>query len=40
MMKKAKQILANSFLALSIVGIVLTIIFLLLKDSLIMLFGA
>lgn len=38
--EKAKQILANSFLALSLVGIVLTIIFLLLKDSLIMLFGA
>lgn len=38
--EKAKQILANSFLALSIVGILLTIIFLLLKDSLIMLFGA
>lgn len=38
--EKAKQILANSFLALSIVGIILTIIFLLLKDSLIMLFGA
>ena len=38
--EKAKQILANSFLALSLIGIVLTIIFLLLKDSLIMLFGA
>ena len=38
--EKAKQILSNSFLALSVVSIVLTIIFLLVKDSLIMLFGA
>lgn len=38
--EKAKQILSNSFLALSIVSIALTIIFLLVKDSLIMLFGA
>lgn len=38
--EKAKQILSNSFLALSVVSIALTIIFLLVKDSLIMLFGA
>lgn len=38
--EKAKHILSNSFLALSIISIVLTIIFLLLKDKLIMLFGA
>lgn len=37
---RAKQFLANSFLALSIVGIVLTILFLLIKDGLILLFGA
>lgn len=37
--KKARQILANSFLALSVIGISLTIIFLALKDKLIMLFG-
>ena len=38
--EKAKQVLANSFLALSILGVSLTIIFLLLKNRLIMLFGA
>lgn len=38
--EKAKQVLANSFLALSILGISLTIIFLILKNKLIMLFGA
>lgn len=38
--EKAKHILANSFLALSVVSIALTIIFLILKDKLIMLFGA
>ncbi len=38
--EKAKQILSNSFLALSVVSIALTIIFLLVKDILIMLFGA
>lgn len=38
--EKAKHILANSFLALSVISIVLTILFLLVKDKLIMLFGA
>lgn len=38
--KKARFVLANSFLALSIISITLTIIFLLLKDKLIMMFGA
>lgn len=38
--KKARQVLANSFLALSVIAISLTIIFLALKDKLIMLFGA
>ena len=37
---KAKQVLANSFLALSVLGIGLTLIFLILKNKLIMLFGA
>ena len=39
-MKKAQHILANSFFALSVIGISLTIIFLILKNKLIMLFGA
>ena len=38
--KKAEQILANSFLMLSIFSILLTISFLLLKDKLLMWFGA
>lgn len=38
--KKAQHILANSFFALSGIGIILTIVFLLLKNKLIMLFGA
>lgn len=38
--EKAKQILSNSFLALSVVSIALTIIFLLIKDKLLLLFGA
>ena len=38
--EKAKQILSNSFLSLSVVSIVLTILFLSIKDRLIMLFGA
>ena len=38
--KKARFVLANSFLALSVISITLTIIFLLLKDKLIMMFGA
>ncbi len=38
--KKAQHILANSFFALSVIGVVLTIIFLILKNKLIMLFGA
>ena len=38
--KKARFVLANSFLALSVISISLTIIFLLLKDRLIMMFGA
>lgn len=38
--EKAKQILANSFFALSVVSIFLTVIFLIVKDSLIMTFGA
>ena len=39
-LKKAQHILANSFFALSVIGISLTIIFLILKNKLIMLFGA
>ena len=38
--KKAQHILSNSFFALSGMGIALTIIFLILKNKLIMLFGA
>ena len=38
--KKARFVLANSFLALSVIAISLTIIFLILKDKLIMMFGA
>lgn len=38
--KKAQHILSNSFFALSVIGIVLTILFLILKNKLIMLFGA
>ncbi len=38
--KKAQHILANSFFALSVIGVLLTIIFLILKNKLIMLFGA
>ena len=37
---KAKQILSNSFLMLSCFSVVLTIVFLLLKDRLLMWFGA
>lgn len=37
---KARHILANSFFALAVIGIILTIIFLLVKNKLIMLFGA
>lgn len=37
---KARHILSNSFFALSVIGITLTILFLLLKNKLIMLFGA
>lgn len=37
---KARHILANSFFALSVIGITLTILFLILKNKLIMLFGA
>lgn len=39
-LKKAKQVLSNSFLALADVSLILTTIFLLLKDRLIMIFGA
>ena len=38
--KKAEQVLANSFLMLSIFSVLLTVSFLLLKDKLLMLFGA
>lgn len=38
--KKAEQVLANSFLVLSIFSVLLTISFLLLKDKLLMWFGA
>ena len=38
--KKAEQVLANSFLMLSVFSVLLTISFLLLKDKLLMLFGA
>lgn len=38
--KKAQHILSNSFFALSVIGIILTILFLILKNKLIMLFGA
>ncbi|WP_300341193.1 MATE family efflux transporter [Fusobacterium sp.] len=38
--EEAKRILSNSFLALSVIGVVLTILFLMIKDRLIMLFGA
>lgn len=38
--QKAEQVLANSFLMLSIFSVLLTVSFLLLKDKLLMLFGA
>lgn len=38
--KKARQVLANSFLMLCIFSLLLTVSFLLLKDQLLMLFGA
>lgn len=38
--ERAKKILANSFLALSIISIVLTLLFLIFKNKLIMMFGA
>lgn len=38
--KKAEQVLANSFLMLSVFSVLLTVSFLLLKDKLLMLFGA
>ena len=38
--KKAEQVLANSFLMLSIFSVLLTVSFLLLKNKLLMLFGA
>ena len=38
--KKGQHILANSFFALSVIGISLTVIFLIVKNKLIMLFGA
>lgn len=38
--ERAKKILANSFLSLSIISIVLTLLFLIFKNKLIMMFGA
>ena len=39
-MKKSRQILSNSFLMLSVISVVLTIAFLLMKDHLLIWFGA